>query len=109
PPSILVRENGYEALSTPGMVVGGMPGLRFEKKSVEIRPKDRLYVFSDGVYEVNYADGSGMMTVEEFAKALQLPAEEGKSKVESMVSFVRRAQGQEAFEDDFSLVEIQFH
>lgn len=109
PPSILVRENGYEALSTPGMVVGGMPGLRFEKKSVEIRTKDRLYVFSDGVYEVNYADGSGMMTVEEFAKALQLPAEEGKSKVESMVSFVRRAQGQEAFEDDFSLVEIQFH
>ncbi len=108
PPSILVRGPGYEELSTPGMVVGGMPGMRFEKKSIQIQSEDRLYVFSDGVYEVDYADGSGMMTVEAFAEALQTPPEENLSKVESMVSFVRRAQGREAFEDDFSLIEIQF-
>ncbi len=49
------------------------------------------------------------MTVDEFGAELTNPAAAGARKVEEMVAFVRRAQGRENFEDDFSLVEVQFN
>jgi len=67
-----------------------------------------LYIFSDGVYEVPYADGSGMMTLEEFSKELAKAPQQGISKVESMRKFAQDAQGQKQFLDDFSLLEIVF-
>jgi len=109
PASVLLRANGeIERIATPGMIVGGMPSLTFATESVEVKPGDKLYVFSDGVYEVDYRDGSGMMTDDEFAEALKSPPAGGKSKVDSMVDWVREQQGREAFEDDYSLVEVVF-
>ncbi|QYY36269.1 SpoIIE family protein phosphatase [Ruficoccus sp. ZRK36] len=113
PPSVLITDptnpqGSLQTLATPGMVIGGMPDAPFTTDSTEVPAGSKLYVFSDGVYEVNYADGNGMMTEEEFAEGLCLPAEEGKTKVAGMVDWVRRAQGQDAFEDDFSLMEIIF-
>ncbi|WP_309380009.1 fused response regulator/phosphatase [Cerasicoccus frondis] len=108
PASVLVREGAeHQRLSTPGMIVGGMPGLTYMTETVKIEPGDKLYVFSDGVYEVDYKDGSGMMTDDEFAIELDKPAG-GKSKVQAMVDWVRAAQGRDAFEDDYSLVEVIF-
>lgn len=96
-------------VATNNAIIGAMPGLQFKSARETIAPGDRLYVFSDGVYEVNYADRPAvMMTVEEFAAGLARPAAPGARKVEDMVAFVRQAQGRDNFDDDFSLVEIQF-
>jgi hypothetical protein len=57
---------------------------------------------------VDYADRPGMMTVEEFAAGLVVPAVPPTRKVEDMVAFVRQAQGTDHFEDDFSLMEFIF-
>lgn len=96
-------------VATNNAIIGAMPGLQFKSAREAIAPGDRLYVFSDGVYEVNYADRPAvMMTVEEFAAGLARPAAPGTRKVEDMVAFVRQAQGRDNFDDDFSLVEIQF-
>ncbi|WP_269538835.1 fused response regulator/phosphatase [Cerasicoccus fimbriatus] len=109
PASVLVRDGAnLQRLATPGMIIGGMPGLSFMTETVKIEPGDKLYVFSDGVYEVDYKDGSGMMTDDEFAIELDKPAPSEKSKVDHMVDWVREAQGRDAFEDDYSLVEIIF-
>ncbi|MBC2594511.1 SpoIIE family protein phosphatase [Ruficoccus amylovorans] len=113
PPAVLITDparpqESLETLFTPGMVIGGMPGAPFTTDSTQVPSGSTLYVFSDGVYEVDYADGHGMMTEEEFGAGLCLPPEEGKSKVASMVDWVRRAQGRDPFEDDFSLMEIIF-
>ncbi len=108
PPAVLVRDGSHQTLATPGMVIGGMPGVPFPSDEVTLQPNDLLYVFSDGVYEVDYADREGMMTEEEFAVQLEKPADAGQTKVDSMVAFVRKAQGKDAFEDDYSLMEIAF-
>jgi len=113
PPAVLIggeakNNEEPETLFTPGMVIGGMQGVSFTSKSVTLKPGDKLYVFSDGVYEVDYADGRGMMTEEEFNKQLTAPPAPAKSKVESMADWVRQQQGRDAFEDDFSLMEICF-
>lgn len=112
PPAILMpeskKESDIQMLSTPGMVIGGMPGIQFESKSTTIKPNETLYIFSDGVYEVDYANGTGMMSINEFANALTTPPIENLSKVQSMVRFSREAQNKDNFEDDFSLLEITF-
>ncbi|WP_309399525.1 fused response regulator/phosphatase [Cerasicoccus maritimus] len=109
PASVLVREGAeLQRLATPGMIVGGMPGLTYMTETVKIEPGDKLYVFSDGVYEVDYKDGSGMMTDDEFAVELNKPNPSSKAKVDYMVDWVREAQGRDPFEDDYSLVEVIF-
>ncbi|WOO43257.1 fused response regulator/phosphatase [Rubellicoccus peritrichatus] len=113
PPSVLVpaieKPNGeLTTLATPGMVVGGMQGVPFPSDEITVGAGDLLYVFSDGVYEVDYKDGSGMMTEEEFSRQLHAAPDAGKSKMDSMVDWVREAQGRDAFEDDFSLMEVKF-
>ncbi|MEM9227221.1 MAG: SpoIIE family protein phosphatase [Verrucomicrobiota bacterium] len=113
PPAMLINDpakpkESLVQLATPGMVIGGMPGAPFSTDQVSIPHGSKLYVFSDGVYEIDYKDGSGMMTEEEFGDGLCMPPIEGKSKVESMVQWVREAQGRDAFEDDYSLMEIVF-
>lgn len=108
PPAILLHADGtLEQLGASGMVVGGMPGMSYETKTATVPPGATLYVFSDGVYEVDYADGRGMMTLEEFADALALPASGPGKKMEDMLAFVRQAQGTDHFEDDFTLVEAK--
>lgn len=112
PPAILIPKNMKSPepiqLKTAGMVIGGMPGITFASQTVSVEPGDILYVFSDGVYEVNYKNKPRMMTVDEFAKELAAKNTTNLSKVQSMVSFARTAQGKDSFEDDFSLLEICF-
>lgn len=112
PPAVLLRADEGAAplqLNSANVIIGALPGLQFQAGRVTVAPGDRLYVFSDGVYEVNYADRPDvMMSVEEFAAELARPPAPGVGKITGMVEFVRRAQGREHFDDDFSLVEICF-
>ncbi|HTB62706.1 MAG TPA: SpoIIE family protein phosphatase [Opitutales bacterium] len=112
PPAVLLPAAAPDAprqLNSVNAIIGAMPGLEFKSQRMEIAPGDRLFVFSDGVYEVNYADRPEvMMTVEEFAAELARPAVKEVRKVDGMAAFVRRAQNRDQFDDDFSLVEIYF-
>ncbi len=113
PPAILLpaaAPTSPRQLNCINALIGAIPGLPFKSETVPIAPGDRLYVFSDGVYEVNYADcPAEMMTVEDFAAELAQPAPPGARKVEAMAAFVRRAQNRDQFDDDFSLVEVCFN
>ena len=108
PPAILVENGHWQKLITGGIVIGGMPDAKFPCSCAEIPHGAKLFVFSDGVYEVECADKHRMMTVDEFADELAKPAPQGKSKVEAMAEFSQNAQKCEQFEDDFSLCEFDF-
>ena len=45
-------------LRTPNLIIGGMAGLDFDCDQVTIKGPARLYVFSDGVYEIMNEDGA---------------------------------------------------
>lgn len=108
PPAVLIKNHSLHQLATPGMVVGGMSGGKFQADSIKVDKNDKLYVFSDGAFEIQYKNSGEMMTFEEFIEELNTPPHTGQSKVESMVQFAKAAQAKEVFEDDFSLVEILF-
>ena len=107
PPAILIDSSGLKKLKTGGMVIGGFQNATFKKAKIDVQKGAKFFVFSDGVYEVEYADGKGMMSFDDFAE--ELKSDSGcQRKVEQMMRFSQSAQNRELFDDDFSLCEVIF-
>ena len=109
PPAVLVQRRNGSARATPltlnGMIIGAFPGTTFGSQSVTIQPSDRLYIYSDGVYEVTQPDGN-MWTFEGFVETI-LAAGDGPV-VPHVVDTVRKIRGSSEFEDDVSILEVRF-
>lgn len=108
PPAVLIAPDGTVTnLAAKGTVVGVFPEPVFETSSVKVEAGSRLYLFSDGTYEIDRPDAT-MMTHEEFSMILRTPVSGKITKLEAIVSEVRRQQQKDSFSDDFSLIEFTF-
>jgi phosphoserine phosphatase RsbU/P len=96
-----------ELLQTEGIVIGVDDTFLFENSVKTIAPGSRVYVFSDGIYEVRRKEGD-VFGMEEFLDILdKLPPEETQAKrLEGLVSIVRSISLNGAFEDDVSIIEL---
>jgi len=106
PPAVLISPDGnVQHLAAKGAVIGALSKASYETLSVNVLPGSRLYLFSDGTYEVDRPDRE-MMTHEEFSAIL---ADKDRPEgLEPIVEEIRRQHGNDAFADDFSLVEFVF-
>lgn len=107
PAALIVRprENGQarlQRLPSQGLVVGILPDADYPCDTVRLDRGDRLYLFSDGVFEV--FNGSGdMLGYDRFIELVDA----GRQSVRDTLEAVRRWQGHERFADDFSLLELR--
>ena len=67
----------------------------------------RLYVFSDGIYEVTKPDDT-MLTYEEFMDILTDSSRNAGSALEHTIGALRLVRGGDQFEDDVSIIEFAF-
>lgn len=109
PPSVLVGSGDrVEELRTPAMPVGTLNGLTYQSAETQVEAGDKVYIFSDGTYEVKRPDGS-MMELEEFVALLAGDIQGcSKNKLDCLIDEVRRQQHDDKFVDDFSIVEFVF-
>jgi sigma-B regulation protein RsbU (phosphoserine phosphatase) len=84
-----------------------MEGMTYDGASVTVAPGSRLYVFSDGVYEVQLPEGREM-SLEDFIPLVAAPPSR-EAGLEAIRTTVGDMQGRMRFDDDFSLVEVLFH
>jgi sigma-B regulation protein RsbU (phosphoserine phosphatase) len=104
PPAILVRADGTtEVLAAKGPVIGAMPGMKFAPAEMTIPPGARLFVFSDGAYEIARRDGT-MMGHDDLRTLLAGAPEEGA--VAWVMARLRETNVETVFDDDVSLVEL---
>lgn len=112
PPAILmtgpsVDQVSLHQLKTPGIVIGGFPDAHFENGSCQIEKFNRLFIFSDGVFEILKQNGE-MMTFDEFKNLLlKMPMTEGL-ELNFIVDQVQNISGKNTFVDDFSLLQATF-
>ncbi|MCP4150577.1 MAG: fused response regulator/phosphatase [bacterium] len=103
-----------EELTTPGMVVGVMPGFEFHSETHQLVDKNALYVFSDGVYEVSQKENGKMWNLKGWFRHLNnfelhhLHKEAGKNPLNKLFRDVQEIGGVEQLDDDFSLLRICF-
>lgn len=116
PPAVLITGKDQEhlqckQLTTPGLVIGGVSDAEFISATCEVEPFNKLFLFSDGVYEID-KPADGMLTLREFidylydfAKKTEAPSDD----LDNITKFIRSLQGKESFDDDFSIVEFTFN
>jgi sigma-B regulation protein RsbU (phosphoserine phosphatase) len=106
PPAIVVSSGGsIRRLDLPGMMIGAFPFVKYADATMTLDAGSKLFVFSDGCYEVSNADGE-MMTIDEFCVILA-GAGSAHGGLDRIVSEVQQWQQRPEFEDDFSLIRFQ--
>jgi streptogramin lyase len=110
PPAILVTGPDLvgaqvEKLKTPGPPVGTFPESVYAVQETTLQPFNRLFVFSDGAYEIVRPHGS-MLTLEEFVQHLAGRVAGGKDDLPVTLSYLENARGLTTFEDDLALLEF---
>lgn len=109
PPALLYAGAGEKnQLITPNFFIGGMSDSTYESGAVSLPAGPaRLYIFSDGAYEVDRPDGP-MWTLEELqAYLLPFPLD-GAEEIDALYRFLQGMRGQATLEDDFSLLKVSF-
>jgi sigma-B regulation protein RsbU (phosphoserine phosphatase) len=106
PPAIAVAPDGtINRLGCPGMMIGAFPFAEYSDSAMTLDPGSRIFVYSDGCYEVTNA-AETMMTIEDFC-AILVGAGQRPDQLDEVVNEVRQWQQRADFEDDFSLVMLQ--
>jgi sigma-B regulation protein RsbU (phosphoserine phosphatase) len=106
PPAIAVAPDGnVNRLGCPGMIIGAFPFAQYSDSTFTLDAGSKLFVYSDGCYEVTNAAES-MMTSSEFCGILAASSPHPE-QLDSIVNAVQQWQEHRDFEDDFSLVMLQ--
>jgi len=105
-PADLVGRDGpvRVAPQTRNLPVGALPGYRFKAERVMVGPGERLFLFSDGAFEIRSEEGEEGR-LEEFVLRLGSPA--GRSVAE-LLHWAQQRSPARAFEDDFTLLCLRF-
>ncbi len=112
PPAILVSamSNGkveVKRLKTLGLPVGMFPDVDYMDEVCQISQGSSLYIFSDGIYEINQKDGT-MWGLDPFITLLADTRQKNSSNLEQILDAVQSLNSKDYFDDDLSLLEIKF-
>jgi sigma-B regulation protein RsbU (phosphoserine phosphatase) len=110
PPPILVRgpkeqRGKAELLQSVGCPVGFLPDPGYESREVMLPSPSRLFIFSDGAYEIMRPDGT-MLEAEEFEEILTRPVPEGASELAELLRLAQEFHGSKELDDDFSIIKL---
>ncbi len=112
PPALLF--NGGHAhdapvlqLETPNTFIGGIPHLDYKSEYMTLEGPVRLYIFSDGVFEIKTGE-TAWWTLEDFINFLSKPPGKGGAEIDSLFSHVKGISYDGVLDDDFSIMEIVF-
>ena len=110
PPALLLGSSPEEAqqLFTPNLAVGMIPGVDFQSAEVDVAPGSRLFVYSDGAYEVVVDDGEEWRVGPFLDLMAQVPGPSG-GEPQWIEDQVRNVMAADVFEDDFSILVARFH
>lgn len=111
PPAILIAADSdqVQQLRTPSLPIGMLPELTFTCDRCFIPADSTLYVFSDGVYELNPPEQENWGLDEFIALLSDLNQQNAQADLNEILQHVRQVNIADAFNDDVSLLKIQFH
>ncbi|MGK7953915.1 MAG: PP2C family protein-serine/threonine phosphatase [Crocosphaera sp.] len=112
PPAVLLTLNSEEeplenSLKTPGLPVGMFPEAKYINKSLFIDSSCKLYIFSDGIYEIEQEDGS-ILGLENFLPMIQDYQKQKSSNLDQLIDRLKSCNFKDKFDDDLSIIEVSF-
>lgn len=107
-PAALLYDGDGETkeLNITNCIVGGFEGFPFKSASVIVKPPCRLYVFSDGVYEITDFKTQEMWSLNDLKQFLFKLPSDNSSEFENLYKSVQEVSQLEQLEDDFSILKL---
>jgi serine phosphatase RsbU (regulator of sigma subunit) len=93
-------------LGEPALMIGAIPGMEYERQQVTVPPGSSLYLFSDGVFEVEKA--RDQWSLADFVPLLTKPGKPGVSESDRLYDAVKEGTGPGPLDDDVSLLVLTF-
>ena len=115
PPAVLLADRDSDGqtmtLGEPGLMIGVTDDADYEASTATVPASARLYLYSDGAYEVRNSQGrmlnlAGLTDLLSRTRAAATNGQASASRVDQIVQQIRIYQGSDDFEDDFSLLEL---
>lgn len=110
PPAILLNGKNIsleQRLRTKGVPVGMFPDIQYINASCEIDDKSSLYVFSDGLYEVEQ-QSNVRWGLERLIELLKKYQQTPSRDLHRLLQYIRTWHPNFQFEDDLSILQIDF-
>ncbi len=95
-------------LGTRGMMIGADADAVFTTATTAVPPQAKLYIFSDGAFEISYPDGSPW-GFEQLVEQLGTAPQPGVSDLDSLLQHIQGIHGSPELPDDFSVLRLVFH
>jgi phosphoserine phosphatase RsbU/P len=94
-------------LESDGPLIGAVEGLEFNSGEVGVPVGSRLFVYSDGAFEVSRPDGS-MWAFDDFVATLSEDPPESGVRLDRLLARIREISAKDDLNDDFSMLELAF-
>ncbi len=108
PPPLLFPPGGeVTRLSADNVIIGAFPRMKYTGASAEVPPGAKMYVFSDGVYEVD-TPGGEMWSLDDLQAFLSSALADGASEMDALYAALQKMHGAPILDDDFSLLRVTF-
>ena len=108
PPALFIdRSHQAMDLEPQGVAIGFFPDAKYDAAAVQVPPGSRVYVFSDGCFEIQRSDGevwTDVWSIEEMAHYLHNLPSDDLLQLDALYQHSVRMRGGERLEDDFSIV-----
>ncbi len=105
PPAVLLASTGSHQLRTAALPVGMLPEADFTSAQCIVPESGTLYIYSDGIYELN----PSAQTAWGLEDWLQLLTQsDGSLSLDQLLQQVQTVNASHSFNDDVSLLKIQF-
>jgi sigma-B regulation protein RsbU (phosphoserine phosphatase) len=112
PPALLITPNSdgemiATSLRTRGLPIGMFAEADYTEAKIKINADSRLYVFSDGIYELDQPDGT-IWGLENFTQLLKEYQKQSQRGLDYLIQTINRWNAQDNFDDDISIIQVNF-
>lgn len=104
PAIILLNENTTQKLFASNFFIGGLPEFEFKFEDFKLNGHFKLYIYSDGAYEIPKNDGN-LMTYDELENFLLKNQNQNETELDLLYDYLKLHTGNN-LPDDFSILKI---
>lgn len=95
-------------LETPNIPVGIFPDAEYINNFCKVEQFSSLYVFSDGAYEIHLENGT-IWDIEAFIELLKNYHNFQECNLDKILNYLLALNPKDAFDDDLSILQINFN
>ncbi|MBX3043306.1 MAG: fused response regulator/phosphatase [Candidatus Kapabacteria bacterium] len=106
PPAFVKLPNGENLqLANDNFIIGGLPEFPYTSSEVQLELPAEIFIYSDGVYEIEKPDGIIWELDEMFDFVIKNPGKD-YFEIDNLLAYIKELSGKDILDDDYSMMKI---